>query len=149
MIYLLVSITILIGALMPVQAGLNAELGRIVENRYFGAFISFFTGTIGLTFVLLFQPNLSEGLKKIPFHNPLLLTGGILGALFVVSSILLIPRLGATTMMSAFITGQLIMAVAMDHYGLLGLTVSPLNWQRGIGVVLLFVGLALVLKKAA
>lgn len=149
MIYLLVSITILIGALMPVQAGLNAELGRIVENRYFGAFISFFTGTIGLTFVLLFQPNLSEGLKKIPFHNPLLLSGGILGALFVVSSILLIPRLGATTMMSAFITGQLIMAVAMDHYGLLGLTVSPLNWQRGIGVVLLFVGLALVLKKAA
>lgn len=149
MIYLLVSITILIGALMPVQAGLNAELGRIVENRYFGAFISFFTGTIGLTFVLLFQPNLSEGLKKIPFHNPLLLSGGILGALFVVSSILLIPRLGATTMMSAFITGQLIMAVAMDHYGLLGLTVSPLNWQRGMGVVLLFVGLALVLKKAA
>lgn len=149
MLYLLVIVTIVIGALMPVQAGLNAELGRIVENRYFGAFISFFTGTIGLTFVLLFQPNLSESMKKIPFHHPLLLTGGILGALFVVSSILLIPRLGATTMMSAFITGQLLMAVAMDHYGLLGLQVNLINWQRGLGVLLLFAGLALVIRKSA
>jgi len=149
MIYLLVTITIIIGALMPVQAGLNAELGRIVENRYFGAFISFLTGTIGLTLVLLFQPNVLGSIKKIPFHSPLLLTGGILGALFVVSSTLLIPRLGATTMMGAFITGQLLMAVVMDHYGLLGLTVSPINWQKAFGVFLLFVGLALVLKKAA
>lgn len=149
MIYLLVIVTTLIGALMPVQAGLNAELGRIVENRFFGAFISFLTGTVGLTLVLMFQPNILGSLKKIPFHTPLLLTGGLLGALFVVSSILLIPRLGATTMIGAFVTGQLLMSVLMDHYGLLGLTVSPVNWQKGLGVFLLFVGLALVLKKTA
>jgi uncharacterized membrane protein YdcZ (DUF606 family) len=39
--------------------------------------------------------------------------------------------------------------VVMDHYGLLGLSVSPVNWQKGLGVILLFFGLALVLKKAA
>lgn len=147
MIYLLVIVTTLIGALMPVQAGLNAELGRIVENRYFGAFISFFTGTVGLTLVLLFQPNLAGSLRRIPFSQPLLLTGGLLGALFVVSSILLIPRLGATTMIAAFVTGQLLMSVVIDHFGLLGLSATPVNWQKVLGIILLFAGLALVLRK--
>lgn len=149
MIYGLIIITIIIGTLMPVQAGLNAELGRYLKNPFFGAFISFFTGTILLLSILLFKGMQWEELRRLPSAPIHLLSGGLLGALFVGSSIYLIPRLGATTMIGAFVTGQLLMSVVIDHYGLMSLPVQPASFSRLFGILLLFAGLFLVLKKAA
>ncbi len=148
MILVLVAITVLIGTLLPVQASLNAELTRFLKHPLLGAFFSFLSGTIVLGAIVLFQglPKLEiKRLIDLPFYYYL---GGAMGTLFVGSSIYLIPRLGATTMMAAFVTGQLIMSLTMDHYGLLGLTPQPASWQRILGVIMLFSGLWLVVKKA-
>ena len=114
-----------------------------------GAFWSFLSGTLVLAALVLIQgmPKLEwRRFFELPWYYYL---GGAMGTLFVGSSIYLIPRLGATTMMAALVTGQLIMSVAMDHYGLLGLSPYPATAQRIIGVVLLFSGLLLVIKKSA
>ena len=149
MMYLLVIITIVIGCLMPVQASLNAELGRIIRHPYLGALVSFSVGTIALSIIVLVQGFPMEQIKKLPFSSPHLLIGGFLGALFVASSIFLIPKLGATTMIASFITGQLLASVLLDHYGLLGLQVQPISLQRLVGIILLFAGLLLVIRKSA
>jgi bacterial/archaeal transporter family-2 protein len=149
MIYTLILIAVVIGALMPVQASINAELTRFVKHPYLGALISFSVGTMALSLCTLFQGIPLEEIKKLPSASPHLFIGGVLGALFVGSSIFLIPRMGATSMIAAFITGQLIMSVIIDHYGLLGLSSHPLNLTRIMGIFLLFVGLLLVIKKGS
>lgn len=148
MIFGFVAMAILIGSLMPVQAGLNAELTRFLKHPYLGAFISLSVGAIIVSIIVIFNGGFSEvkRLSQAPVH---LYLGGILGAIFVGSSLFFIPRMGATAMIAAFVTGQLIGSVIIDHYGLLGLSSNPVTLTRIVGVILLFAGLFLVIRKNA
>jgi transporter family-2 protein len=148
MIFILITAAILIGTLMPIQAGINAELARLVKQPYLGAFISFFTGTLFLSVILLIQGVSNHQIKSLNSASPILFLGGFLGALFVGSSIFFIPKMGATSMMVAYIIGQLVMSVCMDHFGWFGVPVNPVNFSKILGLALLFVGLFMVIKKA-
>ena len=44
------------------------------------------------------------------------------------------------------IVGQLLMGVAVDHFGLFGVAVRPIDLPRAIGVIILFVGSYLIVK---
>jgi transporter family-2 protein len=103
-------------------------------------------GTVALLILSVTQSASFGELKRIPSLPPYMLLGGLMGATFVGASIALIPKLGATTMIAAFVTGQLLMSLVIDHYGFLGLAHHPINLIRLAGVVLLFVGLILILK---
>jgi transporter family-2 protein len=148
MIFAFVILAIVIGALMPIQAGLNAELTRQLKNPFIGAFVSLTVGAIAVSALVIFSGGIGN-LKRLNEVPPHLFLGGILGAIFVGSSLFFIPRMGATAMVAAFITGQLLGSVIIDHYGLMGLNVSPISTTKVIGVILLFVGLFLVIKKPA
>lgn len=149
MIFILIMTAVLVGLLMPVQAGLNAELTRFLKHPFLGAFISLTTGSIAVFLIMLVQGFPLQELKRLPDVPPVLFLGGLLGAIFVGSSIYFIPRLGATTMIAAFITGQLVMSVIIDHFGFFSLSTYPVTLTRIVGVFLLFAGLFLVIKKSA
>jgi transporter family-2 protein len=85
--------------------------------------------------------------RRITQVPPQFFLGGLLGAIFVGSSLFLVPKLGATAMVGAFITGQLMGSILIDHYGLLGLAAQPVTSSRLFGVILLFTGLLMVVKK--
>src|SRR5665647_3643421 len=146
MIYGLILAAIFIGIFIPVQAGINSQLTRYVQHPFLGAFISFSTGALVLGIIILIRGVPWTEIKKLPSASPHLFLGGALGALFVASSIYFIPKMGATTMIAAFVTGQLLGSVIMDHFGLFGLVVHPLNLTRFLGIFLLFAGLMLVVR---
>lgn len=146
MIFGFVSLAIIIGVLMPFQAGLNAELTRFLKHPYLAAFISLSIGAMIMAIIILFNGGFGE-LKRLASAPPHLFLGGLLGAIFVGSSLFFIPRMGATAMIAAFITGQLIGSVLVDHYGLMGLTPNPVTVTRMMGIILLFAGLFLVIRK--
>lgn len=148
MIFGFVILAVVIGCMMPLQAGLNAELTRSLKHPFMGAFLSLTIGAILMAVFVLMNGGFSQ-LKRLPEIPPHLFLGGILGAVFVGSSLFLIPRMGATAMIGAFITGQLLGSVVIDHYGLLGLTPQPIGLTRIAGVILLFAGLLLVIRKGA
>lgn len=148
MIFGFVALAIVIGTLMPIQAGLNAELTRFLRHPYLGAFISLSVGAIIVSALVMLNGGFGEikRLGQAPIH---LYLGGILGAIFVGSSLFFIPKMGATAMIAAFVTGQLIGSVIIDHYGLLGLNPNPVTLTRIFGIILLFCGLFLVIRKNA
>ena len=146
MIFGFIILAIIIGALMPFQAGLNAELTRQLKHPYLGALLSLSIGAIAVSVLVLFNGGFGE-LRRLSQTPPHLFLGGILGAIFVGSSLYLIPRMGATALIGAFITGQLIGSVLIDHFGFLGLNSQPVSFTRLLGVFLLFAGLFLVVRK--
>lgn len=148
MIFGFILIAIVIGILMPVQAGLNAELGRHLGHPYLSALTSLTVGALAVSGLVFFNGGFG-GLRNLIQAPPHLLLGGLLGAIFVGSSMILIPRMGATAMVGAFITGQLLGSVLIDHFGLFGLQTYALNYSRMIGIFLLFAGLLLVVRKSA
>ncbi len=148
MIFGFVALAVLIGTLMPVQAGLNAELTRFLKHPYLGAFISLSVGAALVSVFVLINGGFGD-IKRLGQVPPHLYLGGILGAIFVGSSLFFIPKMGATAMIAAFVTGQLIGSLIIDHYGLLGLSPNPVTMTRIFGVILLFAGLFLVIRKNA
>jgi len=132
------------GALMPMQAGVNARLRDFLGDPLVTSLVSFCVGTAALlTFILVTRapwPSLAAA-SPAPWWTWF---GGVLGAFFVAVTIILAFKLGATGLMAWIIAGQLIGSVLLDHYGALGFAVREVSWPRLAGVLLLFAGAVLV-----
>ena len=143
MVWLYLMLALVAGAMMPVQAGVNSQLARWMQHPILAALVSFIVGTLAL---LVYSMAL-----RLPWPSlGTLLTapwwvwiGGLLGAFFVTAAILA-PKLGAATLLGVAITGQMIVSLFLDHYGLIGFPARPINIWRAIGAVLLLAGIALV-----
>lgn len=71
-------------------------------------------------------------------------TGGLFGAIFIASAIFSIHRLGAATVFSLIVVGQMIGSLVFDHFGLLGLPRHQIDTPRLIGAGFLVLGVVLI-----
>jgi len=142
--YILTGIALLIGGLLAVQGSINSQLGGILKNPLQAAFVSFFIGTLTL-FVLNVLMRTELPTKAVIVEIPIyLFIGGIVGAIYVSSAIILIPKIGVATMLGASIGGQMIVASIIDHFGFFNLAVHPISMGRILGIVLLIIGVFLI-----
>lgn len=137
---------LIVGLTIPVQAGVNAQLGKFSGNAVFAALVSFAVGTLSLLIAMLTGlwpwPSM-EKLSGIPLWAWL---GGILGAVFVLSTLIAVQRLGAATMLSLIVVGQMISSLYFDHYGMLGFPQHSVSPLRILGTILLIAGVVLIRK---
>ena len=137
---LLVSMAVVAGAVLAVQAGLNTALGKAVQNPVYGAFLSFVAGGIAL-FAYCLATGVPLGNVRRGFELPWYYwMGGVLGGFYVFAIIVLTPRLGVALTIGLTVTGQMVFSLLIDHYGLMGVPVSPVNWLRVGGVLLIVAG---------
>jgi transporter family-2 protein len=138
-----IALAIIAGVLMSVQAPTNAILGKASGSPVIAAFISFLVGTIALGAAVaassgrLFAPEL----RAVPWYAWL---GGLYGAFFVAVAAFGAPRIGVGPLLTAAIAGQLVGAVVLDHFGLLGLARQPVSMEKIAGVALVLLGAWLV-----
>lgn len=132
------------GALMPVQAGVNARLREYLGDPVMASLVSFCVGSLALlAFILVTRtpwPSMAAA-ATAPWWSWF---GGAFGAFFVAVTIILAFKLGATGLMAWIIAGQLIASVLLDHTGAIGFAVREASWQRLAGVLLLLFGAVLV-----
>lgn len=135
------------GAAMPVEAALNAKLGQATHSPAFAALTSFAVGAIvclGLTLSgVMGRPQFGQA-GSLPWW---VWTGGALGALIVVVSLVAVKQVGAAVLITATVLGQVTLALAMDHFGWLGISKVPMNGWRILGGILVCVGAALTTRK--
>ena len=143
-VYLLISL--LAGALMPVQAGVNAQLSRWVGSTPAAALVSFAVGALGLfVYCAAIRTPLPEwgALSSAPLW---VWVGGLLGAVFVTAAASLAPRLGAATFISLSIAGQMLVSILLDQFGLVGFAQRQASPLRVVGALLLVAGVLLIRK---
>lgn len=142
----LLPLALLAGAALPVQFSINAQLRNAVGGPVMAAAISFVVGTLCLlvAFVVSRQP-MPRGarLADAPWW---VWTGGALGATYVLLSIVLLPRIGAATTVGLIVAGQMVTALALDHYGLLNVPVHRISVLRVLGAILVIAGVGLIQK---
>jgi transporter family-2 protein len=144
--YIFLFIALLVGAFLPLQVGVNTNLGEAVGSPLISALISFCVGTIALLSYILITGIPLANAANAKNASPIAWTGGLLGAFFVASSIILLDKLGAAMTISLIIAGQMLMSLIMDHYGLLGMDIKPVSPGRIAGIVLVIVGVVLIRK---
>lgn len=133
------------GALLPIQGGINAKLGKAIVSPVHASFISFLVGAAALFSYLLItrQPAQLTGLKTAPLW---LWTGGIMGAFYVTVIILAFPRIGAPLTFGLVVAGQMITAVLLDHFGILVAASSHVNPWKLTGIALVIAGVIIIRK---
>lgn len=139
-----IALAVVAGAALPIQAAINAKLGKAVVNPYLGTWLTFIIGAVGLLAYLL--------IARVPFSTVTnayqehwtVWTGGLLGAFYVASLIILIPKLGTALAFGLIVAGQMGLSLVLDHYGWWGVPIQAVNWQRIAGVVLIIGGVLLL-----
>jgi len=135
------------GAMLPIQATLNAKMAKFAASPVLAALLSFATGTVALILYALFtQPNIITQLTSTRQAPIYIWLAGIIGAFYVVGSVSLLPQLGVALTFSLIIAGQMLVTLVLDHYGLLGVPVKTINLPRLIGILLIIGGVILIRK---
>jgi transporter family-2 protein len=140
----LVLVALAAGAGLPVQAGVNAVMGRYAGRPEWAAFVNFAVGLVALGAWLLalrLAPPPSLALSRAPWWA---WTGGVLGAFYVSAVVLLTPRLGVATTLALAVAGQMVGALLLDHTGALGLELRPISPAKLAGAALLVAGVVLI-----
>ncbi|MCX6218075.1 DMT family transporter [Spirosoma sp.] len=144
--YIYIFFAFLIGLAITVQAGVNANLRQAMASPILAAAVSFGSGFVVL--VLLFMgsgapvPSL-EAIKQVSWWKWM---GGVMGAVYMITVIVSVQKIGTANLVSLSVAGQLVAAIILDHYGLLGFALHPANGWRLFGVLLIVAGVLLVVR---
>ena len=134
----------LAGCFIAVQAAANSAFRESLDSPWYAAFFSI-TGTMvcAVLFLICLRPPLPTSgiLRTTQWWNWI---GGPLGAAFVLSGTLLVPRLGTATFLAAAVAGQLTCALVIDHFGLMDINQHSISLGRLLGVVLVVSGVLAV-----
>ena len=144
--YLLLLIPILVGMGVVVQAGANTQLRYVLQNPFLAGLISLTVATLTLILInLLLRTDFSVlSTQNIQRTQWWMWTGGLVGASFILSVVLVAPEIGPTRLFSLIIASQLIFSLVVDHYGWMGFAEQPITLKQLAGVTLLVVGAFLV-----
>jgi bacterial/archaeal transporter family-2 protein len=139
-----VLLALVAGACLPTQAGINVHLNHWTRSPILAAGISFAVGTLALMAYAALTRIPLPAVSALAGRPWWIWSGGLLGAFFVTATVILAPKLGAAAMLALIIAGQMVASLALDHLGLLGYTVHPVNGWRMAGVALIVAGVVLI-----
>ncbi|MEG3082381.1 DMT family transporter [Sphingomonas sp. PB2P12] len=135
-------IVLLAGIGLAVQPPTNAALAKVSGSVWLASLVSFAIGTAVLFAIwAATDRTMPATLKGAPSWAWL---GGFYGACFVAALAYATPRLGLASALTIAVGSQLVTALILDRFGLLGLSAQPLSLARIAGVVLVIGGVLLV-----
>lgn len=142
-----VLLVILIGLVGGVAVGLQGPLSSLMSQRI-GTLESIFIVHFGGAVVALL-PLLAAGggnlgnWRNAPWYA---LVAGIFGLVVLGAVSYTIPRVGVATTIILIVAGQLTVGAVLDHFGLLGAMIRPVDWGRAAGLVVISVGVWLMVR---
>ncbi len=117
-------------------------------NKYVGTlesvFITYGGGAVLITLIMLTQKggNLSAW-RNVPWYA---FTAGALGLVIIGTISYSVPRLGLATVFTIIVATQFILGSLVDHFGLFGAEVRPLDLSRIVGIGVLMLGTWLIIR---
>lgn len=144
MIWLLTLVAIAAGALLPIQASINGRLRPFVGGPLPATLVSVAVSTSAMILLVVATRTPAPSGGKISAAPWWVWTGGLLGVIFVLVSLGLVNRLGAAFLFALVVVGQMLASLAIDHFGLFGVSEHAVSPLRILGVALLMAGVVLI-----
>ena len=135
------------GAGLTVQMAWNARLRTAVGSPVLTTIISVVVTLVSL--VAVWASGATDRGSIPPFHSlpKWAWFGGVFAAYYLVASLIGVPKLGAATVFSLVIAGQMIAALILDSTGAFGVPQISLGTSRILGTLLLLGGVILIQKR--
>ncbi|MFC4004461.1 DMT family transporter [Prauserella oleivorans] len=141
-------IALLAGLGMSVQARINGQLGKELDDSALAAVISFGGGLLLLCCWLAVSRSMRQGTRKAvdalrtgrlrPWHY----LGGVAGATYVLAQSLTVSLIGVALFTVGVVAGQTVSGLFVDRFGLGPAGKEPPTWPRVTGAVLTVLAVA-------
>ena len=137
------ALALVAGISVVIQQVLNANLRNALNSVVWSGAVSYLSLAcmLAAAAVLGERLPLSSVATRIPWWA---WSGGLFGAIFVGLSIVVAQQLGAASLIALLVAGQMLAAIAFDHFGWLGLAQKPVDLPRLIGAAMLIGGVVLI-----
>jgi bacterial/archaeal transporter family-2 protein len=140
-----VTLALIIGGLLAVQAAANMQLSKAAGSPLTASTVQIVVAMALLLVVTLLGGRLPP-LRLFPDVTWWHWLGGLGTAIYITSTILLFPRLGAVVSVGLFIAGQMLASLALDGFGLLGVPAKSLGGSDALGALAVAGGTALIVN---
>jgi transporter family-2 protein len=134
------------GAMQAWGPPMNGALRQALTNPWLASLVSFLPIVALLLCLLICLPRplpTADGVAGMPWWAPL---GGLAGAGAVIAGLIFVNKVGAGPFAGLTITANILMSLAVDHFGLFGMQPHPLNLARAIGGGLMTAGIILIAR---
>lgn len=132
------------GTVLAFQAGANAQLSKAMGNPYSATAVQLAVGA-GLLLAATVLTGSFGALGRLAGAPWWHAVGGLASALYVLSTIVLFPRIGAIVTVGLLITGQMLMSLILDGFGLLGVPRQDPDLGTMLGTVSVLAGVAAIM----
>ena len=143
----IIGVVVIAGMTQPVQAAMNARLKEGVQSPALTGLIAFAVGALVLVPLALAgvggRARLA-GAANVPWWGYL---GGVSLAFLVTLILVAVKQTNAGATIAAVVAGQVFAALAVDHYGWLGVDRVPASPWRLAGAALVLGGMLLLQKR--
>jgi bacterial/archaeal transporter family-2 protein len=130
-----------------VQIAVQGRLGDRVGSIEAMATASLIGAVIALGVLLVARQSLA-GIGEAAGAPKWMLLGGVMSAFIILAITVAGPRIGIVATTAVLIAAQFTLAAVIDKFGWFGVKEIALSWPRVLGIVLLFVGAALTLRRS-
>jgi transporter family-2 protein len=139
----LVCIAIMGGIAISLQGQFMGLLDRVLGTLT-GVFVAYAGGGLVIAMLMVaFRGGHLKSWQSVPWYA---YSAGILGLVIVGSIGYVVPRLGVAKGFTLIVAAQFVIAALIDHFGLLGATVRPMDMARSLGLCFMLLGVWLVVR---
>lgn len=140
---LMILFILLGGIALSAQSSINGTFSRkagTIETTL----LTFVTGFMFLTVMILFfgQGNIL-GILEAPKWQ---LSAAFLGTMYLLLTVIAVPKIGVIATNIAGIIGQLAIGMLIDNFGWFDSLVIPLDWKRSVALLFMIIALYFIYK---
>jgi transporter family-2 protein len=139
------TLAIIVGIVTAVYIPMNTTISKHFNSPIVANILFYLMGLISslILFFRLEKIGILHNINTLPVH---LYWPGILSACIILTITLIVPKIGARNFFSLYLTGQILAAMVISHYGILNSPIDPINIRKAIGTAILLLGGYLVVK---
>lgn len=142
-LFIVMIVAVIGGVAVIVQAQMVGLLDRYIGTLE-SVFITYFSGGLLIALLILIRQGGNLGSwRDAPWYA---FGGGLVGLVIIGSISYTVPRLGTVAAFTIIVATQFILGATIDHFGLLGAALRPLDLSRVIGIVVLLLGVWLIIR---
>ncbi|MBM7651214.1 DMT family transporter [Neobacillus cucumis] len=140
---LMILFTLFGGITLSAQSSINGTFSRKVGTIE-TTLLTFLTGTLFLAiFIIFFGQGNILAILDVPKWQ---LSAAFLGTMYLLLTVMAVPRIGVIATNIAGIAGQLVIGMLIDHFGWFNSLVISLDMKRAFALLFMIIALYLIYK---
>jgi len=134
-----VFVALLMGIIVAIYLPMNSSVARYLGSSIAATVIFFAVALITSIFIFIFFGEYAS-IPKIGTVPLYLYVPGFIAAFMVIGTTFLIPKIGARRFFILLVSGQILMAIIVSHFGILESLKDPITLKKILGATLVIAG---------